>query len=59
MTRDIMPYMKLTWGIAGGLANIGMVLLAAPLCEGILRKVTARLQSRRGPPLWQPYIDLL
>jgi len=45
--------------IAGGLANIAMVLLVAPLCEGILRKVTARLQSRRGPPLWQPYMDLL
>ena len=45
--------------IAGGLANVAMVLLVAPLCEGVLRKVTARLQSRRGPPLWQPYFDLL
>jgi formate hydrogenlyase subunit 4 len=45
--------------IAGGLANVGMVLLVAPLCEGVLRKLTARLQSRRGPPLWQPYFDLL
>jgi formate hydrogenlyase subunit 4 len=44
---------------AGGLANAGAVLLLAPLCEGVLRKVTARLQSRRGPPLWQPYFDLL
>ena len=47
------------WMILGGLANIGAVLLVAPLCEGVLRKVTARLQSRRGPPLWQPYFDLL
>jgi formate hydrogenlyase subunit 4 len=45
--------------IAGGLANVGAVLLLAPLCEGVLRKVTARLQSRRGPPLLQPYFDLL
>ena len=45
--------------IAGGLANVVVVLLIAPLCEGILRKVTACLQSRRGPPLWQPYFDLL
>jgi formate hydrogenlyase subunit 4 len=45
--------------IAGGLANVAAVLLLAPLCEGVLRKVTARLQSRRGPPLWQPYFDLL
>ncbi len=45
--------------IAGGLANVGAVLLMAPLCEGVLRKVTAVLQSRRGPPLRQPYFDLL
>jgi formate hydrogenlyase subunit 4 len=45
--------------IAGGLANVVVLLVIAPLCEGILRKVTARLQSRRGPPLWQPYYDLL
>ena len=49
----------LIWRIAGGLANVGVVLLVAPLCEGVLRKVTAYLQSRRGPPLWQPYIDML
>jgi len=36
-----------------------LVLLTAPLGEGALRKVTARLQSRRGPPLCQPYFDLL
>src|ERR1035441_5944337 len=45
--------------IAGGLANVAAVLLIAPLCEGVLRKVTAGLQSRGGPPLWQPYFDLL
>src|SRR5512142_191223 len=45
--------------VLGGVANIALVLLVAPLCEGILRKVTARVQSRQGPPLWQPYFDLL
>jgi formate hydrogenlyase subunit 4 len=45
--------------LLGCLANAGIVLLVAPLCEGILRKVTARIQSRQGPPLWQPYFDLL
>lgn len=45
--------------LAGGLANVLAVLLLAPLFEGILRKVTALIQSRRGPPLWQPYFDLL
>ncbi len=38
--------------------NVGLVLAAAPLLEGIIRKVTARIQSRQGPPLWQPYFDL-
>jgi formate hydrogenlyase subunit 4 len=47
------------WRIVGGLANVQAVLLVAPLCEGVLRKVTAFLQSRKGPPLCQPYIDLL
>jgi formate hydrogenlyase subunit 4 len=39
--------------------NILLVLALAPFCEGVLRKVTARVQSRQGPPLWQPYFDLL
>lgn len=42
----------------GGM-NIALVLALAPLLEGILRKVTARVQSRQGPPIWQPYYDLL
>jgi formate hydrogenlyase subunit 4 len=45
--------------LAGGLANIAVVLLVAPLFEGVLRKITARVQSRQGPPLLQPYFDLL
>lgn len=47
------------WMIAGGLVNVAIVLLVAPFCQGILRKVTARVQSRQGPPIWQPYYDLL
>jgi formate hydrogenlyase subunit 4 len=49
----------MVWMIAGAVANVAMVLLLAPLCEGILRKVTACLQSRQGPPLGQPYFDIL
>lgn len=45
--------------ILSGLANVVMVLLVAPLCMGISRKVTARIQSRQGPPVLQPYMDLL
>ena len=50
---------SLIWMIVAGVLNIGIVLLVAPLCQGVLRKVTARVQSRQGPPLPQPYFDLL
>jgi formate hydrogenlyase subunit 4 len=36
-----------------------LVLLLAPLLTGYIRKVKARLLRRRGPPLIQPYRDLL
>jgi formate hydrogenlyase subunit 4 len=44
--------------LSGGM-NVVLVLALAPLFEGILRKVTAKVQSRQGPPVWQPYYDLL
>jgi len=47
------------WAILKGIANVIVVLAAAPFFEGLIRKVTARIQSRQGPPLWQPYLDLL
>jgi formate hydrogenlyase subunit 4 len=36
-----------------------LVLLLAPLLTGFTRKVKARILSRRGPPLLQPYRDLI
>ena len=36
-----------------------LVLSAAPLLTGFVRKVKARLQRRRGPSIIQPYRDLL
>ncbi len=45
--------------IVGAVVNVGMVLAFAPLFQGILRKITARIQSRQGPPVNQPYLDLL
>ena len=36
-----------------------VVLAAAPLLAGYVRKVKALLVGRRGPPLLQPYRDLL
>jgi len=40
-------------------AQMTLVLVAAPLMTGFVRKMKARLQRRRGPPLVQPYRDLL
>ena len=36
-----------------------LVLLLAPLLTGFVRKIKARLLRRRGPPLLQPYRDLI
>ena len=50
---------RILWPILGALLNVLVVLLLAPLFQGVLRKVTARIQSRQGPPILQPYFDLL
>ncbi len=39
-------------------AQLMLVLAFAPLFTGYVRKVKARLLQRRGPPVWQPYLDL-
>jgi len=39
--------------------NVLVFLVLAPLYEGVIRKITARVQSRQGPPVTQPYYDLL
>ena len=40
-------------------AQMVLVLVLAPLLTGFVRKVKARLLRRRGPPLLQPYRDLV
>ena len=40
------------------LIQMTLVLALAPLLTGLVRKVKARFQRRRGPPLLQPYRDL-
>ena len=40
-------------------AQMALVLAFAPLLTGFVRKVKARLLRRKGPPLVQPYRDLL
>ncbi len=40
--------------------NLIVALFFGPLLAGIVRKhVRARLHSREGPPIWQPFYDLL
>ncbi|HUJ42733.1 MAG TPA: respiratory chain complex I subunit 1 family protein [Opitutaceae bacterium] len=40
------------------LLQTALLLLLAPLVSGFMRTAKARLQNRRGPPVWQPYLDL-
>jgi formate hydrogenlyase subunit 4 len=40
-------------------AQMLLVLLLSPLLTGFVRKAKARLQRRRGPPVIQPYRDLV
>jgi formate hydrogenlyase subunit 4 len=47
------------WFAVGGVVQILLLLLLAPLFEGLVRKlVRARVHSREGPPIWQPYYDI-
>jgi len=41
------------------LLNVALALVLSPLCEGIMRKLRAAIHSRKGPPISQPYWDLL
>ncbi|MCU0609560.1 MAG: NADH-quinone oxidoreductase subunit H [Chitinispirillaceae bacterium] len=38
--------------------NVGLALLVAPFFDGLMRKITALVQSRKGPPLTQSYMDI-
>ncbi len=38
--------------------NLVLFLALAPFFDGIVRRVTARVQSRKGPPLTQSYYDV-
>lgn len=36
-----------------------LVPALSPLFIGVTRKIKARLQNRRGAPIWQPYFDII
>jgi len=38
--------------------NVGLALAIAPFFEGLMRKMTAFVQSRKGPPIMQSYMDI-
>jgi formate hydrogenlyase subunit 4 len=44
--------------ISLAIVNLLLVILVAPLFEGVIRKLKAVVHSRKGPPLTQPYLDL-
>ncbi len=50
--------MTLVCAIATQLLHALLLLAAAPLLTGVIRKVKARILGRRGPPIVQPYRDL-
>ncbi|HET6382630.1 MAG TPA: NADH-quinone oxidoreductase subunit H [Armatimonadota bacterium] len=41
------------------IAAVLYVLLVAPFIAGCIARWEARLQSKRGPSIWQPYYDLM
>jgi len=51
--------LELILGLALQGLQMALVLAVAPLLLGFTRKVRARLLRRRGPPVLQPYRDLL
>jgi formate hydrogenlyase subunit 4 len=49
----------MTSGVVVQVVQVVLVLVLAPLLVGYTRKIRARLLRHRGPPLLQPYRDLL
>jgi formate hydrogenlyase subunit 4 len=45
--------------VIGLVVQTALLLLLAPLVTGLIRNWKAKLQNRRGPPVWQPYFDLM
>src|SRR6266850_4527351 len=50
--------MPLQTGYTVAIAQTALALLLAPGLVGLIRWLKARLQNRRGAPVWQPYLEL-
>ncbi len=48
----------MTSRVLTNLLQVATVLLLSPLVRGILDRLEERVQSKRGPSVWQPYRDL-
>lgn len=44
--------------LALNLLEVLIVLLFSPLLKGVISRFKAIVQSKHGPPVWQPYLDL-
>jgi formate hydrogenlyase subunit 4 len=53
-----MPIQTILSAMALSVAQALALLTLAPFVVGLIRKLKARLQCRRGPSLFQPYFDL-
>lgn len=51
--------MSIFWMVLFSILQLFFVLLFSPLLQGVIKKTKAVLQNRAGPPLLQPYYDLL
>jgi formate hydrogenlyase subunit 4 len=51
--------MSILVGLLAQIVHAALMLMAAPLLVGAVRLVKARLLGRTGPPLMQPYRDLV
>src|SRR6266705_3367152 len=41
------------------LLQLILLLMLAPLLSGLIKNWKAKLQNRRGPRVWQPYLDVV
>src|SRR5580765_3283308 len=39
-------------------AQAALLLLLAPLVTGLIKNWKAKLQNRKGPRIWQPFLDM-
>ncbi len=48
----------MTVALIAGLLQVMIIVLLAPLVTGIIKKTKACFQTRKGPGIFQPYLDL-